>query len=230
MGVEVTSGHRTWALRVAGRPDAADLRRALHEVAAAGGGPVQVWVTEPTADDDDVLASVGFVPSRDLFELRVPLPLDETTDLAWRPFEPGRDDEAWLAVNNRAFDWHPEQGGWTLPMLRERLAEPWFDPAGFLVHERDGRLAGFCWTKVHDDHDPPLGEIYVIAIDPDFAGAGLGRALTVAGLDWLHRARAVSTGMLYVDGSNTRAVALYDKLGFRRHHLDRAYAGEVAAA
>ena len=222
----VTQGHRAWQVHPAGHLDAATLATDLGAVAEGGGGPVFVWVRAPSAEDDAVAAAAGLVAGRDLYELRVPLPLDDPA-LTTRPFEVGRDEEAWLAVNNRAFSWHPEQGGWTPEILAEHLAEPWFDPAGFLLHERDGRLAGFCWTKVHADHEPPLGEIYVIAVDPDFAGTGLGRDLTLAGLHWLHGERGLRTGMLYVDASNERAVRLYEQLGFTRHHTDRAYAGTV---
>ncbi|HEY8092879.1 MAG TPA: GNAT family N-acetyltransferase, partial [Acidimicrobiales bacterium] len=103
---------------------------------------------------------------------------------------------------------------------------PWFDPEGFLLHEREGRLAAFCWTKVHHGHDPVLGEIYVIAVDPDFHGRGLGRAMTLAGLDHLS-AQGVPVGMLYVDADNPAALHLYASLGFTIHRTDRAYTGDV---
>ena len=225
----VDHGHRAWQVHIDGHLEADALADSLAAVRAGGGGPVFVWVSQPTPADDAVAAAAGLVPGRDLYQLRVALPL-EKPEIAWRAFVPGADDAAWLAVNNRAFAWHPEQGGWTLDMLRERFEEPWFDPAGFVVHERDGRMAGFCWTKVHPatDDDPALGEIYVIAVDPDFAGKGLGRSLTLAGLWWLHAERGIDIGMLYVDGSNEPAMKLYEHLGFEVHHLDRAYSGEIS--
>lgn len=222
----VERGHRSWQVHVEGYLDAAQLEHDLDTIARGGGGPVFVWVSEPTPEDDAIAVAHDLRIGRDLLQMRVPLPL-AATDLAWRAFRPGIDDDAFLEVNNRAFDWHPEQGGWTRETLAEHLREPWFDPAGFLLHEQDGRLAAFCWTKVHAGEDPPLGEIYVIAVDPDFHGTGLGKSITLAALEWLHRQRGITVGMLYVDSANEPAVRLYEKLGFTVHHIDRAYAGDV---
>lgn len=203
------------------------LRSLLDLVRDSGGGPTRWWVSGPTPTTDEAADSTGLRDRRDLYQMRRPLPVvgewRGADPAPTRSFRPGTDDEqAWIEVNNRAFASHPDQSGYTLDRLHRRMAEPWFDPEGFLLHERDGRLVGFCWTKVHAHHDPPLGEIYAIAVDPDVAGAGLGRALTLAGLDWLAD-QGLEVGMLYVDASNTGAVHTYEGLGFSVHHIDRAY-------
>ncbi|HEX2699553.1 MAG TPA: mycothiol synthase, partial [Acidimicrobiales bacterium] len=205
------------------------VRAALDVVRAEGGGRITLWVPKPDEGRDRVATAAGLRRARDLCQMRRPLPVGLPFELATRPFEPGHDEAAWLEVNNRAFAAHPEQGGWDIETLKRREAEPWFDPDGFLLHERDGRLAGFCWTKVHTDASPALGEIYVVAVDPRLQGQGLGRLLVLAGLHSLARA-GLTTAMLYVDASNHAAVHLYEDLGFSVDHVDRAYVGDVEPA
>jgi mycothiol synthase len=179
--------------------------------------------------DDGLARRHGFIPERDVIQMRVALPLSDeveraTRPIVTRPFVPGSDDQAWLRVNNRAFASHPEQGSWTEEQLHERLAADWVDLEGFLVaDDPDGDgLIGFCWTKIHRRRTPVLGEIYVIGVDPAHHGDGLGRALTVAGLNNM-AGRGVHVGMLYTDAENEAAVALYDRLGFTVDHVDRSY-------
>jgi mycothiol synthase len=202
--------------------------RALATFASAGGGPLRWWIGYATDADDARTGIRGFRPERDLLQLRCPLPLParsgagRTPAVSTRSFRVGRDEQAWLAQNNRAFADHPEQGHWDLEVLLDREAEPWFDAEGFRVLEVDGRIAGSCWTKVHRSTEPPLGEIYVIGVDPDFHGRGWGRALTEDGFSWL-AGRGLEHGMLYVDAANAAAVALYSSMGMTTHHVDRAY-------
>lgn len=240
---QLTAGPASWALEFVVDPhhrgslDDIGLTlvgAALDVVAREGGGHVHLWVPKPGPEDDHIADVLGLEPGRVLFQMRRALPLERhivagTKPIDVRPFQPGHDEAAWLEVNNRAFQWHPEQGGWNAATLADREAQGWFDPRGFLLHERDGRLAGFCWTKVHGDDDPPLGEIYVIAVDPDFQGLGLGRSLVVAGLESLAD-RGLEVGMLYTDADNHAAVAMYRDLGFSVDHTDRAYVIDVAPA
>jgi mycothiol synthase len=158
---------------------------------------------------------------------RLPLPADAAAapGVSIRTFRPGIDEDAWLAVNRRAFAHHPEQGSWRLQDLLLREAEPWFDPDGFFLAERDGRLAGFHWTKVHPcggAGGAPLGEVYVVGVDPGSQGGGLGRTLTLAGLGYL-RDRGLTEVMLYVDEDNVAAVRMYTALGFSRWSTDAMY-------
>jgi mycothiol synthase len=242
---QVSRGTNSWALefvvdphhRVPGNTIGVDLvTQAARVIAAEGGGHVHMWVNQPRPEHDRIAAAIGLTPGRVLYQMRRKLPVEEALRLGppikTRPFQVGVDEDAWLEVNNRAFAWHPEQGGWDRETLRQRESEPWFDPDGFLLHEdSEGRLDGFCWTKIHPDTDPPLGEIYVIATDParQDKTPGLGRQLVIAGLDHLYD-HGLTVGMLYVDATNGPAVKLYVDLGFVVNHLDQAYVGDIAPA
>lgn len=225
----VSSG---WSVDLDGVADAGAatevLAAAVAVVADQGGGLIRLWVRAGDPIARAAAEATGLTGERELHQLRRRLPVDEAWELAVRPFVVGQDEAAWIEVNNRAFDWHPEQGGWTREDLDERMAQPWFDPAGFLLHEDAGRLVGFCWTKEHRGTDPPMGEIHVIAVDPAAGTRGLGRPLTLAGLDHLHRA-GLDVGMLYVDGGNEAGLRLYGKLGFEIHHTDTAWTRQVTA-
>jgi mycothiol synthase len=200
---------------------------ALDLVTGRGGGSLRLWAAKASTRDDDRAAAHGFELERNLIQMRCVLPVPDGRRRAGpgirtRPFRPGVDEEAWLAANNRAFAAHPEQGHWDLATLVEREQEPWFDPEGLLILEEGGQVAGSCWTKIHTDTDPPMGEIYVIGVDPQFHGRGWGGALTRAGLDWLAH-RGLGVGMLYVDADNVAAVSMYRSMGFIDDHVDRAY-------
>lgn len=143
-----------------------------------------------------------------------------------RTFAPGQDDVAWLKVNARAFAGHPEQGRWTAEDLTARLAQSWFDPGGFFLAVADGRandgppdggpVLGYHWTKVHPPSTPggpPVGEVYVIGIDPAAQGRGIGGILLRTGLRQLAGA-GVAEVILYTDESNRGAVELYRRTGF----------------
>ncbi|GAA4593967.1 mycothiol synthase [Actinoplanes octamycinicus] len=199
-------------------------------LAAAGDGPLRIWAH---GDDPGARAFAerhGFTRARVLWQMRrslleplpdIPLPAGVTV----RGFRPGADEQSWLEVNAKAFAEHPEQGRWTIEDLRLREAEPWFDPAGFLLAvDIADTLLGFHWTKVHPatDTEPALGEIYVLGVDPSGHRRGLGAALSVAGLRHLAAAGLTVAG-LYVDESNTAAVKLYRRLGFDVYQADINY-------
>lgn len=176
---------------------------------------------------------LGLTLFRELRQMRMPLDGFAGEDepqprlpagVTVRTFRPGEDDAAWLAVNAAAFAHHPEQGSLTQDDLDDRKAEPWFDPRGFFLAERAGKIVGFHWTKVHSAEQ--LGEVYVLGVHPDAQGVGLGKALTTIGLRHLAYDRSMPTAMLYVDADNYAAVAVYEGMGFRTHETDLMYRTE----
>ncbi len=219
------------------------LTRAL--VAEAGDRPLRLWAHGDLPAATRLAAAAGFERVRALWQMRRSLQsrLDRpqiADGITIRTFVIGRDEDAWTDLNSRAFARHPEQGAWTREDLDLREREPWFDPDGFFLAERAGKLVGFHWTKIHGLADAdaatvetpetpgraahePIGEVYVVGVAPDERGTGLGRSLTLVGLRYL-RSRGLFQVMLYVDESNTPAIRLYESLGFTHWDTDVMFA------
>ncbi len=215
------------------------LVRAL--AAEAGDSNLRLWAHGDLPAASGLAAAAGLHRVRALWRMGRSLQaeLDEPLlpeGVILRTFVVGQDEDAWLRLNARAFATHPEQGGWTRADLELREHEPWFNPEGFFIAERVGRLAGFHWTKIHSGNEPEqaaqpgdgsghedIGEVYVVGVDPDERGTGLGRALTLVGLRYL-RARGLQQVMLYADESNVPAIRLYESLGFTHWDTDVMFA------
>jgi mycothiol synthase len=204
---------------------------------AAGGPGARVWAHGNGPAAKATAASLDLVVARELWQLRRSLdglpaaPVVPGIEL--RTYRGPEDDAELLRVNNAAFSWHPEQGGWTEADIAERRAESWFDPDGLFLAFDGDRLLGFHWTKVHDaglggqersDSGNGLGEVYVVGVDPEAQGRGLGGLLTLVGL---HHLAAVlgpgTTATLYVEANNSAAVNTYQRLGFELFNADVAY-------
>jgi mycothiol synthase len=220
------------------------LGRTLSEEAGSAG--LRLWAHGDLPAAARLASAAGFSRSRALWQMRRSLQArigkPQLADgITVRTFSAGRDEDAWVDLNHRAFARHPEQGAWTRADLDMREREPWFDPDGFFLAERDGRLVGFHWTKIHGGNEEPsqpapgpaavagpavtrhgheaIGEVYVVGVDPAERGNGLGRALTLIGLRYL-RSRGLSQVMLYVDETNTAAIRLYESIGFTHWDTD----------
>lgn len=202
-------------------------------VARAGGGLMYLWVHRVEHADQTLAYELGFDIQRELaFMVR---PLDERPAHAMLPegielrtYRDGQDVEAFLAVNNAAFEGHPENGGWDADDFAERTALDWFEPDDLLMAWRGDDLVGFHWTKWHghaSDEVPahePVGEVYVLAVAPEAQGLGLGRRLLDAGVEHLWE-RGCRQAILYVDCASTGAVALYESAEFDHRYHDVCY-------
>ncbi|MGH3359697.1 MAG: mycothiol synthase [Nocardioidaceae bacterium] len=195
-------------------------------IGGVGASDVHAWAHGDLPGAAELADNTGFERIRVLLRLRTHLvePLAEapTPDgITIRTFRPGADDAAWLELNARAFADHPEQGSMTQRDLDARTASAWFDPAGFFLAERNGDLVGFHWTKVPDPYEP-VGEVFVVGVDPSAQGAGLGLTLTRRGLVHLQQ-QGVRTVELYVEGDNAPALKVYRRLGFDEAARDVMY-------
>ena len=208
----------------------------LNSVIAICGQKMRLWSHGDLPQARALAQANNFIKVRTVIQMSKDLvevsPIN--CDYQIRSFLPDLDNKAWLTLNNQAFTNHPEQGNWSEADLSIRLNEDWFDEKGFFVAQDKDQLIGFCWTKIHgghshshstgeDHHDhAPIGEIYVTAVGNKYAGKGVGKALTITGLNYL-KYQGLNSAMLYVDEDNQVAFNLYKSLGFIESGKDVMY-------
>jgi mycothiol synthase len=224
---------RGQSLDIAVHPDSRGRGIGTRLAAAAleGLGHVDAWSHADHPAAQRLAARFGVPRARELHIMGRPtsMPLEAPPSPAGvrvRGFTDADRDDV-LRINAAAFAHHPEQGDMDAADFVERTSEDWFDPAGLLLavdDDADGAVLGFHWTKVHREGDPPYGEVYVVAVDPAAAGRGLGKLLTHAGLAHL-AGQGLGEVILYVDGDNDPAIALYRGLGFRDVRVEAQYRG-----
>jgi mycothiol synthase len=186
---------------------------------------LKLWAHGELSSAYAMAKKLGFSKVRELWQMRrslyAELPKFEIPkDTLIDSFKVSQDEQAYLKLNAKVFAEHPEQGRLDEAGLAIRMGEGWFNPDGFLVaRNSSAELTGFNWTKIHDVGHHALGEIYVLGVSPDKRGTGLGRALAIAGLDYL-RSQGLSAAMLYVDQNNLSAIKLYESIGFAHWDTD----------
>lgn len=224
-GANETGGH--WAIEIVadgGHREVADVLSLIEAVRFdLEGARATIWARSGYAGL--AARAGGWQEQRVLLEMRRSLPIENLTpdlgEALVTTFRVGVDEGAWLDVNNAVFAGHPENGDMTRLDLETRMAQQWFDPAGFFLAWIDQQLVGSCWTKLHENG---VGEIYIIGVAPGWEGRGLGKGLVAVGLDHLGTVRHARQGMLFVEASNRRATQLYEQLGFQVKDRVSAYA------
>jgi|GEM_PF-113231 len=251
--IQLSNGHGRWhAAMIIAEPNTSQalattkvlLQTSSQYISDNGGGIMQLFAPTPPENIIQAVRELSFEESSVLFSMQKTIgagdhlvadrfqrdkisthPLSARHQISIRPFQIGRDEQAWLHLNHRAFKNHLDQGRWTLGDLIYRENLSWFDPEGFLLLEIDSKAAGFCWTKVAENRfgqDRKIGEIYILAVDSDWQGHGLGTILLSSGIAYLESTGA-DVCSLYCESSNTSAVKLYESLGFELHHRDILY-------
>jgi mycothiol synthase len=217
--------------------------RALVDAVLEEAPGARLWAHGRLSAAQALAADTGLEAVRELHKMARPLGAADLDPAAAalpagfsaRAFVPGQDEQAWLATNAAAFAHHPEQGRLTIADLQERMDQPWFDPAGFILVEAEsspGEVAAFHWTKVDPEQqssvDPSrtAGEVYVVGVHPAYQGRGLGRPVTALGLAHL-AGLGLPEVVLYVDGDNHAAIRTYTGLGFHSIMVDVMYAQVV---
>lgn len=111
--------------------------------------------------------------------------------------------------------WEARQTDDVANLLKDENVSTWVAVEGAAV-------IGFVGVRIHPEDS--MGEIYIVAVDPDHQRRGIGRALMDAGFDFM-REQGMAMAMVETGGDPGHAPsrASYEAVGFERWPVARYF-------
>ncbi len=191
---------------------------AIQRATELGVRVAHVNITQDNVAAKNLLSKLGFGPVRRFFELRLQVPKAhlsevERTALLYHHLQYGEEDKL-AQIQNRSFadTWGYNPNTTEEIVYRVNLSN--CSPRDIILAIEEDKPIGYCWTRIKMEGGVSNGQIYMLGVDPDHRGRGIGKLLLLAGLSYL-KSRGVAVVELTVDSQNRVACALYESVGFK---------------
>lgn len=179
-----------------------------------------VNVLEENVAAKTLLSKLGFRFVRRFLHLTLELSeahlLEEEVALLRRHLQRGEEDKL-TEIQNRSFADTWGYNPTTLEEIVYRLNMIGCSPEDVILIYQGDRSVGYCWTLVNPEASAAgtkVGRIYMLGVDTDYRGSGIGERALVAGLAYL-KGKGIEVAELTVDSQNAAACALYKSGGFK---------------
>ena len=197
---------------------------AMHRARELGAKVVHVNIQEDNTVARTVLSKLGFKCVRRFLEFKLDMakPGWQEANQAAQECSHLRygEEEKLTQIQNCCF-----AGTWgynpnTVATITYRTHLSHFSPEDVILTYEGDKLVGYCWTEITRVKEAATGEqegrIYMLGVDPDYRGKGIGRRLLLTGLAHL-RSKGLRMVGVTVDSDNQTACALYQSVGFEFH-------------
>ena len=195
------------------------LRTAAEHAQALGVDVLHVQAPAESVAPRHMLESDGFKEVKTYWQMRWEGDSSPSLELpdgfCLRAFKIGQDERTLVELQNAAFGQHWGFRPNTVEDISASVRFKRCDPDGIVFIVDKGKVAGYNWTLRASNDNSSIGWIAMTGVHPDYRGRGLGRAVVVAGIDYL-KSRGVDGVELEVDSENKPATSLYLGLGFRQ--------------
>lgn len=215
------------------------IKTALKELKARGMTTAQAWTEAEKRDYIELFEGLGFKPVRvfTMMEIdlaRVAQNIGESKQVTIRPLQKSLDEDIELFnwLDNESFNEHFNYRPDTLEETRHHLlSNPYLKEQEVFFAVLNGESVGYIGVGIDEKYNlerqVKAGEIFTIGVLKPYRRSGIGARLMLHALETL-AAWGMTRAILGVDDYNpTKALALYEKVGFRARKKDLAFEKEL---